>query len=262
VQEAHELDRAARAAGMRLNVFATLRSPTGLTDVERKRVIARRTAHLGQALQRRGQPHIGMTFFEKRSGGDLHAHHLVHVEHKNIDVIERWADIYDPKPVKRREKLDVPIHARPAVATDIGYVTKQRLPFSPEYEARCPHRRQRGAVIPGKRWTATREALALLETKPEPVAARITPEPMAISETSADAIQLSLFPILPSAHQWSGEQVRELRERIGMTQERLAIRLGLRDRSHIANVERGHDDFSPTRWRLLRHIMEAEGIAA
>jgi DNA-binding transcriptional regulator YiaG len=77
------------------------------------------------------------------------------------------------------------------------------------------------------------------------------------------AVQLPLFPELPSSPPpfWRGDEVREMRQQIGKTQDWLATRLGLQ-RSHVANSERNHDRLSPQRRRLLCHIIEAERHAA
>ena len=79
-----------------------------------------------------------------------------------------------------------------------------------------------------------------------------------------EADQLLLFDELPCRPPpfSTGAEVRELRVVTGMSQEKLAGRIGIRDRSHIANVERGHDRLSPQRRRLLQYVMEAERLAA
>ncbi len=74
----------------------------------------------------------------------------------------------------------------------------------------------------------------------------------------SDPVQLPLFAALPVQPPpfSDGAEVRELRHRTGLSQERLAGQIGIRDRSHLANVERGHDRLSPQRRRLLRHIAD------
>lgn len=52
----------------------------------------------------------------------------------------------------------------------------------------------------------------------------------------------------------TGEIIRTLRERRGMTQEALAARLGYTDRSSIAKIETGKVDLSQTKLQLLMEI--------
>ena len=128
VKQVSDLYHAAHQAGIPLNVLVTIQPAAITDDALRKRYCSRKIAHIGQALKRRGQAHIGVTTFEKELNGELHAHHLVHIAAKNIDVVERWAD-------------GLIIHARKAVPSDPGYITKHRLPGSPEFEAWVNHRR-------------------------------------------------------------------------------------------------------------------------
>jgi hypothetical protein len=80
----------------------------------------------------------------------------------------------------------------------------------------------------------------------------------------SEPVQLLLFAALPCSPPpfSTGPEIRDLRERIGLSQRRLAGQIGIRDRSHLANVERGHDRLSPPRRRLLRHIMDSGRLAA
>src|SRR4051812_9421172 len=78
-------------------------------------------------------------------------------------------------------------------------------------------------------------------------------------------VQLSLFgdlPVQPPDPFGTGFVVRLAREQGGLSQADLAARLGLRDRSHVANVERGHDRLSLSRRRLLCRIIETDRLAA
>ena len=59
----------------------------------------------------------------------------------------------------------------------------------------------------------------------------------------------------------SGSDLRQLRKRLGLSQQDLAYRLGIRDRSHVANVERGHERMSRPRLRLLHLIIEMSTAA-
>ena len=132
-----------------MNVLVTINPGCDNDDAERKRYCSRKIAHLGQALKRRGQPHIGVTTFEKELQGELHAHHLLHVRPQNFDVLARIAD-------------GISIHFRTAAMTDPAYITKHRLPGSPEFEAYAGHKRRRGAKITGQRVHYTQAAKTLL----------------------------------------------------------------------------------------------------
>ena len=147
VKAIYELAHQAGRAGYRLNHLVSIMPESG-DDMERKRSCARIVGHLGQALKRHGRPHIGVTVYEKDGCADLHAHHLVHIPKSEKKLLAHLSE--------RRE-----IHIRRAASTDVGYVTKQRLPLSPDFETRISHWRKKGARIPGKRWTATAAALAL-----------------------------------------------------------------------------------------------------
>jgi hypothetical protein len=80
----------------------------------------------------------------------------------------------------------------------------------------------------------------------------------------SEPVQLPLFAVLPCSPPpfSTGSEIRDLRERIGLSQRRLAGQIGIWDRSHLANVERGHDRLSPPRRLLLRHLMDSGGLAA
>jgi hypothetical protein len=125
VKQIHEIHKLARQAGLPFNVFGSLRLPDDLTATQGKRVISRAVAHLGQTLQRRGQPHVALTVFEKRPGDRLHAHYLGHVERDNRDVVDRWTAAYNA-----RHGIDAAV-VTAAHPKGMGYITKQRLPLSP-----------------------------------------------------------------------------------------------------------------------------------
>jgi hypothetical protein len=117
----------------------------------RKRVCTRETAHLGQALKRHGRPHIGLTIFEHPTGADLHAHHLVYAPLDERGTVER-----------RHRPPEVHVERIRDLREVIDYVTKQRRRLSPEFEARIRRSWQRTRLLPGKRWTVTGDARALL----------------------------------------------------------------------------------------------------
>jgi len=180
----------------------------------------------------------------------LHAHHLVHVRRENDDIIARFAD-------------GETFHARPAVPRDARYITKQRRWLAPasEREIRRPWQ-SNGGSVPGKRWTATGGALALVARQR---VKRVTSRALEAAPPATVEVQLSLFgylPVQPPDPFGTGSVVRLAREQGGLSQADLAARLGLRDRSHVANVERGHVRLSLSRRRLLCRIIETDRLAA
>jgi hypothetical protein len=125
------------------------------TDQERKRDLSRKIAHFGQAIKGRGQTprqihFVGVTIYEKKRSGALHAHMLVHVE--KFAFAKQLAD---------GNALDV-IRAR---VEHRAYITKQRLPFSPEVEATHWHLRQASEKISGVRLSYSADAKALIASQ-------------------------------------------------------------------------------------------------
>jgi hypothetical protein len=178
VKQVSALDYLARRAGL-IPVLVTIRAPKEEPAAKGKRFIAKKLGHLGQSLQRdtrsrEGQPHIGMTVYEiGPDEGHLHAHHMVYLTRRaDMKIVARWADMFEPR--RTGKQHDVTIHARPACSTDIAYMTKQRLPLSPDFEANTAHRRKPGGFIPGPRLTITRHfrAMAALERSEVPPSVR------------------------------------------------------------------------------------------
>lgn len=144
----------ALAHDAQFNVRLDIMPPSG-TDAQRKRFISRKVAHLGQSLKRRGRNHVGVTVYEKRPGIDLHGHHLVRIEPKDLDLLQQYRDaIVKPLKFSRREIND-----------KVDYATKQRLPLSPEFEKNCSHQRQAGSAIRGPRASYTAAARSIIETR-------------------------------------------------------------------------------------------------
>ena len=172
VKEVFEFAKLARQAGLPLNAF--LRSkPTRRcsTDQERKRDLSRKIAHLGQAIKGRGrtprQAHfVGVTTYEKKLSSVLHAHMLVHVE--DFAFAEQWADGDIIKVIRAR-----PRH--------LPYITKQRLPLSPDFEATCGHRRQPSEKIVGVRLSFSAGAKALIAAQRSRQSARVSPLPLKVA---------------------------------------------------------------------------------
>jgi hypothetical protein len=157
VHRAHLVEK----AGYRFTVFATVRPPRGLSDSEAKQYVTLRFSHLGQELERRGQPYVGMVTFEKREGGLVHGHAPFFVLPENFDVVRRWADRFDETPQPRDEsRASVPTHARFAVASDVLYALKQHRWAGSREAAREFY--QKGATITGTRVAFTKAALAVI----------------------------------------------------------------------------------------------------
>jgi hypothetical protein len=71
-------------------------------------------------------------------------------------------------------------------------------------------------------------------------------------------LPLDWTPSIPTADTALMGQFCEL---FGYTQQQAAERLGYRDRSHVANVLRGHDGLSPARRKWVQYLLET-GLAA
>jgi hypothetical protein len=254
-----------------LNVFVTIRAPMNVSDAEGKRIISRRIAHLGQALKRHRQDHIGVTIYEK--GPHLHAHHLAYVAPRNMKLVMDW-----------NEGEDSDVHVRKADWFAPIYATKQRKWMGPEIEDKISTQRgrrpwEKGAHIAGPRLAFTKEAKAIMEhragqaalaaavayakaSEPEspPVAPAIPSKPTPVSV--AAPVQLPLFSLLPERPYLQPSDLRSFRQARGYSQAEISRRIGIRDRSHIANFERGHDGLSLQRQRLVKHMMDTQRMAA
>lgn len=133
--------------------------PCNGTDIERKRLIQKLSAHLGQSLNRRNRAHIGFTVFEK--GGPknslLHAHHILRVENEDRDVVKRLANRHPPGVIKVEW-----LQNATALSTKVNYVTKQRKILSPEFEKRNGHTYQKSPKpVPGRRISYTNAARSI-----------------------------------------------------------------------------------------------------
>jgi hypothetical protein len=156
VKDVRECAKLATEAGLPLNAFFTIKADWRCsTDQARKRGISRKIAHLGQALKGRGrtprQIHfVAVTVYEKKQGGILHAHVLAHVE--NFAFARQISD----------GAIVNVIRARP---NHLDYITKQRLPFSPEVEAGHWRYRQSSEKIVGARLSFSTDAKALIAAR-------------------------------------------------------------------------------------------------
>jgi hypothetical protein len=271
VKQVTEFWHQARTVRTPLNVFVTIRAPMGVSDAQGKRIISRSIAHLGQKLKRNDQEHVGATVYEKSP--HLHAHHLVHVRPKNLDLVMDW-----------REGEQGDVHVRKADWFAPIYATKQRRWMGPEIEDKIGTRQgrrpwEKGVPIAGPRLTFTKEAKAIMEHRAghaaaaaaiayarasEPEIPAVTPaapsEPRLIPMKAP--VQLPLFGALPERRYLQPSDLRSFRQVRGYTQAEISKWAGIRNRSHVANFERGHDGLSLQRQRLLRHVMEAQRMAA
>ncbi len=65
-----------------------------------------------------------------------------------------------------------------------------------------------------------------------------------------------LAPSGPKRRSLQPSDLRSFRQVRGYTQAQVSRTAGIRNRSHVANFERGHDRLSPHRQRLLKHMMD------
>jgi hypothetical protein len=108
-----------------------------------------------------------------------------------------------------------------------------------------------GRVEPRRRTYAARSL-------PKPPA---LPKPVEVAPT-VNAVQLPLFGALPERRYLQPADLRSFRQVRGYSQSEVSKWAGIRNRSHIANYERGHDGLSLHRQRLLKHMMDAQKVAA
>lgn len=238
VRELNDFGFSAKRAGKALNRMVTIRAPKDVPDAEGKRIISRTVAHVGQALQRRNHPHVGVTVYEK--GEHLHAHHLLHVAPAKSEVVDRFHD---------GEDVDV----RPADAGAVFYVSKQRKHCQPDVEREL---RKRGlgwrpsAKIEGPRVSFTKAARELLGKppgrKPEAITDDLKAAVAAASPIGPDR-KLVLFDLPPPM---DGRIARTLREALGLPQAALGALIGV-TQSALAHVENGDNGISPLHVRRL-----------
>ena len=101
----------------------TIMPPASIAaDNKRKRFCDGKVAHIGEALKRHDQPHIGLTTFENPLDADLHANHLVFVPRGERNTIERF---HSPPSVHVEAIYDLP--------GVVAYVTKERRRMSPRF---------------------------------------------------------------------------------------------------------------------------------
>lgn len=243
--------------------------PRSGTDAERKRSVSRVVAHLGQALKRRGREHIGVTTYEKSDTVDLHGHHLTRIEPKDRDLIAKYdGSVTHVITFPARERAD-----------RVNYATKQRLPFSPEYEKNSPHKRQAGAPIKGPRVSYTGAAKLIVEelesrhqslgalTEAQQPKNTPSPEPKRANCSALKPVgQLSLFPEMekPIARLSAftagtpspsvALEIEHRRRMLGLSQRELGQKAGL-SQPQIANVLLGRFGFSRLATSRIKSVL-------
>jgi DNA-binding transcriptional regulator YiaG len=115
-----------------------------------------------------------------------------------------------------------------------------------------------GRVEPRRRTYAARS----LPAAPEPIRPSIRLAACIETQATTAAVQLHLFGELPKQPYLVPAEVRAFREETGCTQADVSGWIGVKNRSHVANYERGHDCLSAAKQRALRHFMETRRLAA
>jgi hypothetical protein len=245
-------------AGYRWSIFISLRPRENLSDREKKRWIQLRLGRLGQALERRGQPYISQTMYEKSSDGSLHGHALVYVLKDNFDVIKRHADTFDRV---TRKKIDgvisVEFHARVIGDTPddlrkaILYPLKQHQWAGPGNDGSGSGRMfwQKGAAIAGRRVSYSIYANEILREYNERLSTPLGEPPIAVTGT-VEPEQLALPLSAPPIN--IIQLVEQKRQQLGLPQSQVASELGGLKQSAYANALRGHDRLGA--WRRNRAL--------
>jgi hypothetical protein len=160
VKQAYKLKLLARKARLPLNRFVSIRPPAPVLargDAKAKRWLSFAVNRIVQIVRGRcAHPRQAkvpcVTVYEKERGGAIHCHLLLH-ENRDDSAIERIAD-------------GTVIDVKPAINKHIGYITKQRRPQSPEFEATINHRRKSSDPIRGVLISFNTDAKDLLNKKP------------------------------------------------------------------------------------------------
>ena len=144
-----------RTSGRDFTAFVTLRPPSDLEgDQPRKVWCRRKIQNIQRKFARRGLPFISLAVYEKPIGGKLHVHLLIHVPQKHYAML---------KAMENLPEVDV----RLRTAKHLPYVLKNRLPMQPDFEEKISKtlRRKKAAKFRGKRWSFSRDALAIIKKK-------------------------------------------------------------------------------------------------
>jgi hypothetical protein len=146
----HQLERLKR----RLTHFVTLKPPPCVEGDQPQKVWCRRQIdNIRRKLSRRRMKFVACYVYEKKDGGPIHVHLLVHIADHVSDLL---SIIHNPP------EIDV----RPARPDHKAYITKNRKWQGPEREKwlreRIGLRWQKGAAFRGKRWDWSADAKKLL----------------------------------------------------------------------------------------------------
>jgi hypothetical protein len=143
VKEISKIARMAEEAGFTFNLFVSVSPPDAyVSDSARKRACYKLEGNFSDRLKRRGSPFLAVRVFEKRSGGLLHMHLMVHVPESLLNEVISWSNAVTN--IKIRE------------SHHISYITKQRHPQHPDFERIIRHQRQKGSAFKGRRWSLSR----------------------------------------------------------------------------------------------------------
>lgn len=254
VEAVYRLRKEAAEAGTPLNRFVSIKPQDEAVitnDNICKRWLSNKAKNLQQAVRGYGknprQKTVpAVTVYEKRLGGALHCHMLMHVAPGN-DALERLAD-------------GLEIDCRPAHAKSADYITKTRLPVGDAAtEASNPHKRQGGqAAIKGARISFNHDAAALLafdKAKPPSMSATspAIAAAAAVSEAAAVFVQPEQLALPIDAPPIDVIALVEAkRQTLQLPQHVVAQQLGGLKQSHYANALRRHDRFGP--WRRNRAL--------
>lgn len=253
VKQVDHLAHVAKREGYELNRCITVRASKDVSDAEGKREINRQLDRIGEGLKSRGQEWVAVWAYEKDPY--LHAHVLIYVAPGNLDLLKN-----------RQKRSGRIVHVRKADAVGPEYITKQRRKLSPEFEARINRSWRKGAHIDGPRVGYSKAARALLNRFPlqqirEAVFERPEESPLP-PEPPRPAAQMGLpLDWVPSRPFSDAGLMGQFIQVFGYTQREAAKQLGYRDRSHVANIMRGHDGMSPTRRKYLEYRLETGLIA-
>lgn len=277
VQRIHDLRKRAAEHGTPLNWVADIHSHDEALvsdDARCKRWLANKAKTILQAVRGRGKTPrqetvAAVTVYEKRLGGDLHAHLWLHVA-KGNDALQRFHDGHD-------------INVHRAHWKTPYYLTKTRAPKGDEkteqdFVRRTGLQRQGGqAPFRGSRVTFSADALALLHAVREDAPEAAAPAPRPVLKVINNALtpverQLSLLPeravtrlrdfahgVMPRA---VAHEVEVRRRWLGLTQGQVAAAGGL-SRPQLVNALKGR--FGLSEWtaaRLRNFLLHGERLAA
>ncbi len=251
VEAVYQLRKEAAAAGTPLNRFVSIKPQDEAVitnDNACKRWLSNKAKNLQQAVRGYGKKPRqkavpAVTVYEKRLGGILHCHMLMH-EAPGNDALERLSD-------------GAEIHCKAAHAKSVDYITKTRLPVGDaQAEASYPHKRQGGqAAIKGARITFNGDAKALLSgaSKPALLSGSVSASEPVDTVTVRTLVQPEQLPLPLDAPQVNVLALVEAkRQELHLPQHVVANQLGGLKQAGYANALRGHDRLGE--WRRNRAL--------